>query len=88
MKTLQKLIASMAVMAMVATASTANSQEPYYEDNGAAYNDGSSASNMSVWLPIGALVAAGIIIAVSSRHSHGGSSSSSNSHFGSDSSSN
>lgn len=40
-----------------------------------AYEDGGYASRMSAWLPIGALVVAGVLIATTKRHGHSSSSS-------------
>lgn len=68
MKRLQKLFAMTAVMAMLA--SSAYSQEPVAYDDSAAYYDSGAASNMSVWIPVGALVVAGIIIATTNNHHH------------------
>jgi hypothetical protein len=70
MKKLQKLFAMTAVAAMLA--SPAYSQEPvaYCEDCSPAYCESECASNMSVWIPVGALVVAGVIIATTNRGHH------------------
>jgi hypothetical protein len=73
MKKIKKAIALTAMMAMLA--SPAYSQETPSES--AAYFESSEASKMSLLLPVGALVVAGVIIATTNRGHHGSSSSSS-----------
>lgn len=88
MKKLKNLIALTAVMAMLASPA-AYSQEYAYDAETEAYDDSSDASRLSVLIPVGALVVAGIIIATTNRghhHHHNRSSSSSSSHAHSSSS--
>ena len=61
-----------AVMAMLANPVYSQGEVQYYEDASysPAYTDSGNASNMSTWIPIAALVAVGVIIAVSNRHHH------------------
>jgi multidrug efflux pump subunit AcrB len=73
MKKMQRLIALTTVMALLAGQVQGQPDGVYYEDTGAAYDNGQSASYMSVWLPIGALAIAAVLIATTNRGHHHGS---------------
>ncbi|WP_068468319.1 hypothetical protein [Candidatus Protochlamydia phocaeensis] len=79
MKKMNKIFALATLMAMLA----GQVQGQEYESD--AYYDSGRASSMSAWIPIGALVVAGVLIATTDRHHHhhhgSGSGSSSHSHY-------
>lgn len=79
MKILKNLFLLTAAMAFIAN--TANAQQDACCDTTQAYDDCCSVSYMSAWIPVGALVVAGILIATTDHGHHHSSSSSSHAHF-------
>lgn len=83
MNKLKKLCAVMTAMAMLLSPAAQAQDCCPQQDCCSSYSDCCDACCMSAWLPIGALVVAGILIATTNRHHHhSSSSSSSHAHFG------